>query len=235
MQRKNDSHVISAYESLRERIIMYALPPKTPLSDYRLAEELSMSRAPVREAILLLERDGLVTINENGKKIVSPITLADVTDILHVRSALESEALRMIADSGWLSPAHVTQIRQIHEKMLRAARDGKVRDCYLYDDEFHYTFVSCAGSPRITETLERMRLQMQRARWLNVASPSRQTATCREHEAILTALLDQKLTPCIRALRTHFANSEKAFSLTLRDQEMQTIASMISTFYEEAG
>ena len=231
MQRKSDSQVISAYEQLRDRIIMYALPPKTQLSDYKLAEELSMSRAPVREAILLLERDGLVMLDENGKKIVAQITLADVIDILHVRAALESEALSLIAEKGWLKAPDEKKLRSIHAKMLQAAEKGQVRDCYRFDDSFHHTFVAFAGSVRISETLERMRLQMQRARWLNAANPERQSKACAEHEAILSAILKKDLNGSIRALRTHFSNSEQAFCRALQDREMQSVASMISGFY----
>lgn len=232
MQRKSDSQVISAYEQIRDRIIMYALPPKTQLSDYKLAKELSMSRAPVREAILLLERDGLVTLDENGKKIISPISLEDVVDILHVRAALESEALLLLADRGWLKPQEEKKLKAIHAKMLQAAKKGQVRDCYRYDDEFHHCFLSYADSPRISETLERMRLQMQRARWLNAANPERQSQACAEHEVLLNAILKKNTDASVRALRTHFSNSEQAFRHALQNREMVSIASMIRGFYE---
>ncbi|MBR0165207.1 MAG: GntR family transcriptional regulator [Lachnospiraceae bacterium] len=227
MKKNGDSQVTGAYEYIRDRIVTYALLPGERLSDYKIAQALSMSRAPVREAILLLERDGLVALDEKGKKAVAQITLFDVTDILHVRGALESEALSILSEKGWLKEEEEKKLKDIHRRMLAAAKNGEVRDCYAYDDAFHHAFVSFAESPRIIETLERMRLQMQRARFLNATNPVRQEETCKEHEEIIRAILKKDLRGATRALRTHFSNSESAFRKALNNQETLTMASMI--------
>ena len=232
MQQKIDSQVSIAYDSIRDEIISFTLSPGQALSDNKLAKQLDMSRASVREAILLLQMDGLVQVNADGKMCVAPIGITDVVDILHVRGALESEALRLIAEAGWLTDEQAQTLRSLHERVLVCTQRGDAIEQYRYYDLFHSTFVAFAGSARICDLLGRMRLQMQRARFLNIANPARQTATALEHEHLLQALLQHDLDRSIRLLREHFQNSADAFRKILENQQMRTLASMLSNFYQ---
>ena len=101
---------------------------------------------------------------------------------------------------------------------------------YMYDDLFHSKLAEYSGSPRICELLGRMRLQMQRARWLNLASPNRLEASVKEHDAILSAILHHEQDECIRLLRLHLKNSETALRSILQDKQIQALAMMVSNF-----
>lgn len=231
MRMKDSSQVAIAYEKIRDQIISYAMLPETPISDNKIARELDMSRAPVREAVLLLQMDGLIQTNEDGKMIVSPISLEDVIDILHVRRALEAEAIRLIADHGWLSTKEGAELQAIHEKMAAHMQAGMVWEHYALDDLFHSRLAEYSRSARIRSVLERMRLQMQRARWLNTANPARQVYATEEHHVLLQALLDHDLERSVCALQVHFQSSEDAFCAVLKDRQMQTLACMIGNFF----
>ena len=231
MQRKNNSQVTVAYEYIRDRIINYTLSPGAPLSDNKLAKELDMSRAPIREAILLLQMDGLVREGEDGRVSVSPITIDDIADIVHVRCALESEAVRLIAEAGWPSKKDEAELVRYHEKLTDAEKNGTIAEHYHYDDLFHTKLAALSNSPRINETLGRMRLQMQRARWLNLAAPGRQSHSTSEHEQILNAFLAHDRDACMLAVRSHLENCLEAYRQILADRQMQTVASMISNFF----
>lgn len=235
MRMKDSSQVAIAYETLRDRIISYALLPETPISDNKLAKELEMSRAPIREAVLLLQMDGLIQTNEEGKMVVSPITLEDVIDILHVRGALEAEAIRLIAARGWFSEAEEQELRSLYEQMASCAQPATAWEHYSLDDLFHSRLAEYSGSARIRDMLGRMRLQMQRARWLNTADPARQLTATDEHQALLRALLAHDLEGSVSALRIHFQNSEDAFRAILQNRQMQTLAHMIGNFFRTPG
>lgn len=235
MQQKTDSQVAVAYEALRDQIISFTLSPGEALSDHKLAKQLDMSRASVREAILLLQMDGLVRLNAGGKMCVAPIGIDDVVDILHVRGALESEALRLIADAGWLTGEQARELCALHDNVVACTKNADAVAQYRYDDLFHSKFVEFSGSARICELLGRLRLQMQRARFLNVANPARQTATAQEHEAFLQALLRRDLDGSIRLLREHFQNSADAFRQVLENRQMRALSSMLSNFYQNGG
>lgn len=234
MRIKDSSQQTIAYEKLRDQIISYALLPETPISDHKLAKELNMSRAPIREAVLLLQMDGLIQTDEDGKMIVSPISLEDVIDILHVRSALEAEAIRLIAERGWLSTEEEEELQQLYERMAAHAQPDTVWEHYSLDELFHSRVAAYSRSMRIREMLERMSLQMQRARWLNTANPARQRTATEEHHALIRMLLAHDLEGSIAALRTHFQNSEEAFRAILQDRQMQTLAHMIGNFFRRS-
>ncbi len=230
MQMKDSSQVMAAYEQIQKMIMSYVMQPGLPISDHKLAKELNMSRAPIREAILLLQMDGLVQTNESGKMIVAPLRLEDIIDIMHVRSALESEALRIIADAGWLSTEQEAELMEIHEKMC-GSDPSCIHDQYFYDDLFHQKLVDYSGSPRIIEVLGRMRLQMQRARWLNVVKPVRQAEASKEHGDLLSAILRHDKEEAVQLLRVHFENSVNSFRLILSDKQIQTFAATIRSFF----
>ena len=230
MRRKSNSQVTIAYQHIRDRIISYTLAPGTQISDNSLAKELDMSRAPIREAILLLQMDGLVQLNDQGTMIVSPLSINDVVDILHIRSALESESILLISAGGWLSAERENEMIEIHRQLSSFAQQDTSMNHYMYDDLFHSKLAEYSGSPRICELLGRMRLQMQRARWLNLASPNRLEASVKEHDAILSAILHHEQDECIRLLRLHLKNSETALRSILQDKQIQALAMMVSNF-----
>lgn len=233
MYRQMSTQVSTAYELILKRILSFEMPPESVISDNQLAKEFGMSRAPIREAVLLLAMDGLVVNTNSRKTIVAPIKLQDIIDIMHVRNALETEAVRIIADNGWLVSKQENKLKKIHQKLSDAATPSLVSEHYEYDDMFHAELNSYSKSPRIIEILEQMRLQMQRARWLNLALPSRQQqATC-EHENILNSVLDRDLDRAVDSLHIHFANSQSAFIKVLTDQRIKQVAMSISNFYNQ--
>lgn len=231
MKIKNNSQVEIAYTEIRNQIIFYKLLPETLISDNKLAQTLKMSRAPVREAIIHLQMDGLIQTNEDGKLIVAPIRLEDIQDILHVRRALESEAIQLIAAKGWLTKEQTKDLTQTHQQLENCDGFENVSKFYYYDDLFHSKLVEYSQSPRIIDTLERMRLQMQRARWLNATVPSRQEEAFQEHALILEAVIEQDSQKAVASINQHFTNSNNVFTSILSNEQMRILASAISNFY----
>ena len=115
--------------------------------------------------------------------------------------------------------------------MCSNASPDQVYEHYRYDDLFHQKLVEFSQSPRICDLLDRMRLQMQRARWLNIANQKRQIDATKEHGELLSAVMNHDLDKAIKLLRIHFANSEECFRVILKDRQMQTLASMINNFF----
>ena len=230
MQRKTDSQVTIAYGAIRDQILQYLLPPGAPLSDNQLSKALGMSRAPIREAILLLQMDGLVQVDEGGKVRVSPICFEDISDILSVRCALESEAIRLIANAGWLDAQQEQELIDLHRQLCESTCTNDVTEQYGYDDLFHLKIAEFSKSKRICEILGQMRLQMQRARWLNFANPKRQESASQEHQVLLAAILNHDAETAINHLRIHFDNSRNSFYVVLNDKKMQPIYAAISNF-----
>jgi DNA-binding GntR family transcriptional regulator len=232
LKRRMSVQVSSAYELIRNRILSYEMAPGSVISELKLAQDFAMSRAPIREAILLLIMDGLVQ-NSAKKLIVAPLKLEDIIDILHIRIALESEAIRIIAQGGWLTKNQEEKLEKIHLKFSRAADQATISEHYRYDDMFHAELTSYSHSVRIIEILGQMRLQMQRARWLNLVVQSRQSVSTQEHANLLEAIKAKDCDQAVACIQLHLSNSAEAFRKALTDKQVKQIANIISHFFTQ--
>lgn len=235
MKEKDNTLTQVAYDEICERIVSFSYLPGTVISDHVIANELKMSRAPVREAILHLIEAGLVEKNEDGKNVITNITMNDISDIMHVRCALESEAVRLIAEKGWLGRSQIEELCVILDKMDEIGRSGaeQLKEHYSYDDEFHMKLASYSESKRIVEILGKLRLQMQRVRWLNVGVPERQTAAQTEHRKIIDSIIKQSLQETVENIEVHLENSVKALEFVTDNRHVKIFAKMVSALSPE--
>lgn len=129
---------------LRERIISGAIPPGTPLAEARLAQELSVSRGPVRNALQVLEGDGLVSTLPNGRMVVNGFDAADLRDLFDTRYILESAAgERAIANQADPAP-----LAAAFEAMV--AEGTSTAGLVDLDIAFHVALLDLAGSRFLT-------------------------------------------------------------------------------------
>lgn len=235
MKEKDNTLTQVAYDEICERIVSFSYLPGTVISDYVIANELKMSRAPVREAILRLSENGLIEKNGDGKNVITNITKNDINDIMHVRIALESEAIRLIAGKGWLCEIQIEELCMILNKMDELCRGGaeQLRENYNYDDEFHMKLASYSESKRIIEILEKLRLQMQRVRWLNIGIPERQMAAQREHREIIDSIINQNLKETIGNIEVHLENSIRTLEYVTDSRDVKMFAKMVSALSSE--
>jgi DNA-binding GntR family transcriptional regulator len=138
-----------AYERLRNDVLLGRLAPGTPLSQVRIANELGIGRGPLREAMRLLEREGLMSSEFNQRMKVAPLDLADLEHAYSMRIALEPIAIRTsiphLPKRTWqeleasslldLDPRRdsddevIDQHAQFHERLNRGAPEQLVEDC----------------------------------------------------------------------------------------------------------
>jgi DNA-binding GntR family transcriptional regulator len=107
-----------AADQLRTMILRGDLPPGSELKQDRLAEQFGVSRVPVREALAMLERDGLVTVKPNRRVVVSEVTDADLLDHYAVRALIEGEAAARAARSDIDASVLTAAERQNQEARL---------------------------------------------------------------------------------------------------------------------
>ena len=124
------------YEELREGILTGAIKPGTRMMEVDLAEEMGVSRTPVREAIRKLEKEGLVTIRPRKGAYASDISVKSMMDILEVRSNLEGLAAYLAAER--MSP----EKKEALVKVERGVRTGASQRRYEGNDPQRYTFPS---------------------------------------------------------------------------------------------
>jgi len=144
---------------LRELILRGKLEPGQRVAEAPLAEELGMSRTPVRQALPLLAQEGLLSMHETRGYVVRSFTWADVVDAIELRGVLEGVAVRRIAEQG-PSKAFLLELRAcLHDgDRILGKRRIEESDEALYaemNERFHTLIRDEAGSSILSATLER--------------------------------------------------------------------------------
>ena len=198
----------SAYERLKDLILDGRFAAGAPLTERALATELGVSRTPVREAILRLDREGLVEIVDGRGAFVASYSVEDIIQIYHVRIGLEPLAARLACPN-----IDIEVLEPIERELKRFRRQPEMRK----DDpdawrkvgrDFHELFIRASRSERLIQILEGLRDQIELVRgWGRLVTPdASHRSTIEEHLAILQALKQRDPDRAEEAARTHLYN-----------------------------
>jgi len=171
---------------LREAIRTRRIKPGTRLVEERLAQDLGVSRNPVREAIRSLAAEGLVTITARRGAVVAGVTQQEAREIVEVRALLEGHNARLAArrqDAGILR-----RIAAVLDQGNQAVAAGRYDALSDLNARFHQE-LACAGqNEALCELL--LRLRERTAMFFAPTEPARQQAQWDEHAAVLRAILE---------------------------------------------
>jgi DNA-binding GntR family transcriptional regulator len=177
-----------AYHEVRTAILNRDLLPGSRLVEAQLAEELGVSRLPVREALIQLESEGLAVRIPGRGKVVASLSAADVSEVYTLRAAVETLAFRLAKD-------HVTStdqrsLERLIANMEEAATEGDVRKLAALDVRFHEQIVRLSHHRRALAVWRTMTVQMQLLSLRVIDTLYRDLAVVPDHHrALLDALL----------------------------------------------
>lgn len=192
------------HDTIKQRIITGVYVPGQRLIANDLAEELNVSRMPIREALTRLASTGLVELIPYKGAIVNELTAEDYVEIFHIRSVLEGLATRLACPN--LTDADL--------KTMREAND-EVRDMIDEDDVefqrvnriFHSTIWTRTNSQRLSELLSNLYSEAAQYRHMMVIMPGRLKEICTEHERVLDALEKRDAVLAEQYVRDHYENT----------------------------
>jgi DNA-binding GntR family transcriptional regulator len=141
---------------IRNKIVSGHFPQGSALAEPTLAEHFHTSRAPVREALIALEREGLVTFEKTGRTRVRTIAAKDLREIMEARAALESMAAGL-ANRNWTDEDTGFVAKNI-EKQTKA---GSLAELSRLDIDLHHYVVSRSGNARLLQLWEPLRWQWE--------------------------------------------------------------------------
>ncbi|RJQ84974.1 GntR family transcriptional regulator [Amycolatopsis panacis] len=174
-----------AYERIRHAIIDGSLVPGTPLRDADLAEQLGLSRAPVRQALLRLAEDGLVASKPQSYTRVAEFVADDVRDAVRLVRALHELAVREALPR--LGRAHIAEMRTANERFAAAVAKGDVGAAIEADDELHDVPVRVCDNRAVAVTLGRYTPLLRRVEYARFSSLPAQRSVKR-HDELIAAL-----------------------------------------------
>ena len=202
-------------ESLRDAIRKGILKPGQRIMEIKLAEELGVSRTPVREAIRKLELEGYVVMMPRRGTYVADMSIRDINEIFEIRTALESL-------SNGLAAEHITEDELEHLQRLlvviggyiKEYEDGPVCEAAMdkivkTDIEFHDLLYHAARNNRLVGIISNLRDQLTRFRTLSMSYPGRLEATLDEHREIVETIANGDGRAARKAAVHHMENSEK--------------------------
>ncbi|MBW9089106.1 GntR family transcriptional regulator [Rhizobium wenxiniae] len=197
---------LQAYEQILNLILSGAAQPGAMVTERRLAETLNMSRTPIRDALLMLEGEGLLIRQGSRGLQVKQMRIEDYMDALQVRLLLEPEAARLAA--GHMPAAALDELEADLKTLLGHPEGGEgkpdrgsVRDV---DDRLHGGIGDAAGNPQLAHIIRTLRRQTQIFDLRSM--PERFDATCREHLAIVSALRESRGDDAAQLMRDHLSH-----------------------------
>lgn len=202
-----------AYERLIAEIRTGALRPGDRLTETELAERLGISRTPVREAIRLLETDGLVEHQPRAGARIRRLDLAEVTELYEMRAVLEGTAARFAARAAYDS--ELAELRAINAEM--AAASGNPERLYHANRQFHGILLNAARNRFLWRSVEAVQKTLLILGRSTMEEADRAQAAVAEHAAILDALQTHDGDAAEAAMRRHIEGAHRARLKQLRD------------------
>ena len=171
-------------DMLRKAIVNGRMKPGTPIIEMALAEQLNVSRAPVREAIQILENDGLIeTVAYKGKR-VKPLTAKEVEELYSLREQLEAFAIKRVIASG----VDVSGLQAHCDAMLAAAAADDFDALTDADEGFHRTLVELADHALLLVQWETLFLRIRQIMALRNAANREMKEVAANHPPIVDAI-----------------------------------------------
>lgn len=187
------------YAELRQRVVTLGLQPGAPLSENELAAELGVSRTPVRDALMLLQQEGLVQIFPRIGSFVSRVDPQRVADAQFLREAVELASLDDVPAEP--DPGLTAALRE--NIALQRLVEGDHEEFFRLDEEFHQGLMRLAGHEGTWPSVVAAKAHLDRARRLGLSEVGSVDVFVEQHAQVLEALLRGGASEARPLMRTH--------------------------------
>jgi DNA-binding GntR family transcriptional regulator len=196
-----DSLTAVAYAAIKEEILTNRLRAGEPLPLERFVRELSLSRTPLRDARLMLEKDGLVEVRPRMGTFVSHLNLREIQEMYEVRRELEGLAARLAAER--VLPERLAEVER---ELTAHSLNGKVNYQALSEagQSLHRLIVESCGNLVLARFIRSLQNHFTRFRSLSLDIPEKVRSSHREHLQILKALKQGDGEKAERLIHEHF-------------------------------
>jgi DNA-binding GntR family transcriptional regulator len=215
----------AVYEQLKAAIVELRIPPGAPLREAEIAQGLSVSKTPVREALGRLEQDGLVTLNSFRSATVTDYTARDLQEIYELREIIEVAAARAAAES--MSEKGLADLGRIASECVRlnaqggaggGGSAGGATELVQLISEFDTVLYEEVTNRRIRAILENLAAHLARIGRLTTEIPGRIDASVREHAQIYEAIERRDPETASRFMRDHIRS--------VRDDQLRALPAL---------
>lgn len=203
-------------EQLRRRIVEGELAPGDKVSEKELCEAYGVSRTPLREALKVLAREGLIALTPNRGAHVALLTVADLEQAFPVIGALEALAGELSCERA--TDGEISEISMLHLKMETAYKTRDRQKYFRLNQQIHEAMARAAHNPVLDQMREMLTGRVARARYYANISTPRWDQAMKEHDEILAALKARDGKRLGRVLKAHLAHKLETLRAVIGDE-----------------
>ena len=206
------------YEELKMQILTGKIVPGTRMMEVELAEDMGVSRTPIREAIRKLEKEGLVTIEPRRGAYASQISTKDMVDILEVRQDMEGLAAFFAASR--MTEEQMAELKKASDSYNIAVSEGNTANMIVYDTKFHRIIVESCNNNILVQMIEQLQELVLRFRYIYYDNFRRAENMPEEHRQIMEAIQEGRARDARSAADVHI---DRLKEMVIRDGVQQGI------------
>jgi GntR family transcriptional regulator, rspAB operon transcriptional repressor len=212
------------YEELKAAIVDLRLAPGEPLREATLADQLGVSKTPVRQALTMLEQEGLVETTSFKGAVVAGYSRQDLIEIYELRELLENAAVRSAAVT--MSEEDRASLDRISRESRKLQRADETTRLAALVSEFDDVVFEQVRNTRIRALIGNLRAHLTRIGHLTEGIPGRVQASVEEHEKIVKAISARDPDLAEQHMRDHIRS--------VRDDQLQALGSQQATLDADA-
>ena len=200
---------------IQDEILGKKFKPGERIKEEVICAELGISRTPVREALVVLEQQGLVVQKPHQGSFVASFSPEEIADLLRLEAAVEGLAASLAAQHR--SEEQLQEIESLTISMRSALTEHFDAEAfYNYDRNFHYKMVECSRSPTIVRVVEVQLAQIYLCRYYTITAPNRFKHSVQEHQDIIDCLKRSDPEGAERAARNHLESVIRDYQAAAR-------------------
>ncbi|MFD6211030.1 GntR family transcriptional regulator [Peribacillus sp. NPDC060253] len=194
-----------AYTILMDWIVQGALLPGQQLRDKELAEQLGVSRTPIREALLRLEDEGFVETKPSRSTIVSPIRFDEILNIYSLVWTLEKLAMEQVFEI--IQEKHIHELDVINQQLKKAMNEENQSTAVQKDNEFHSIYIKLSTNDELKRILSGLKRKLIRIELFYFNQVSDVHVSIDEHDQIIKALRQRNLPLVLETIEKNWKES----------------------------
>lgn len=198
-------------------IIGGKLAPGARLVEAELTEMFAISRTPLREALRVLETEGLITFYPNRGAVVSTISADEVLEQFEVIANLERISLELAMTR--MTATDLGRLNRMHDRMIHLFRAGQRRECFQKDYDIHNRIVALAGNSMLAEIHHKLMTRSRRIRYFALHSENRWKESMTEHEGFMQAINNRDVVTASQLMRDHVLRTGELVSNFVNSRE----------------
>lgn len=197
-------------ERLRQRIFAHELTPGTWIDEQKLAEQYGISRTPLREALKVLASEGLVELRPRRGCYVTEISRQDMDDIFPLMAMLEGRCAAEAVNRA--TSSDIAALKEIHERLESAARDGRIDAFFEANQEFHKKIQELSGNRWLLSVIQDLRKVLKLSRLHSLSLEGRLQQSLDEHRLIMAALEARNGSTAEKLMHDHLLSGREALA-----------------------